>query len=116
MVAAVEHHQRVVGETFLLEHLEHRADGVVEAPDIGVVAGQFPADVRQVLEEARHSGDFLGLDPAAGRFALGEVVGAFHADERAVRIVAVDVVEKRPVLLAGHLAGSLRVASASFDG
>lgn len=83
----------VVGKAFLLQHLKHRAQGVVEAPDIGVVTGQFPAQFRQVFEKARHFSDFLRLDPTTGRLASGEVVGAFDADERAVRVVAVDIVE-----------------------
>lgn len=111
MVAAVKYDQRVFGEAFFLEYIEHRPYGIVEPSDIGVIAREFPADVWQIFEEARHAGDLFRLDPAAGRFTSGEVASPVDADERAVGIVTVDVVEKRAALLTGHpeeLPGSRR--------
>jgi hypothetical protein len=106
VVAAVEHDERVVGEALFLEHGEHRADGVVEPADVGVVAGEFAADFGQVFEEAGNFGDFLRFDPTARRLTFGEIVGAFHADERAVRVVTIDIVEERFALVRGPCAGT----------
>jgi hypothetical protein len=44
-------------------------------------------------------GDFLRLDPTAGRLTSGEIVGAVDADERAMGVVAVDVVKERAALI-----------------
>jgi hypothetical protein len=49
VIAAVEDDQCVISEALFLEHGEHRANGVVEAADVGVVTGKLAADFRQVF-------------------------------------------------------------------
>ena len=100
MVASPKDDERAVGEVFLGQHGEHGAERVIEPAHIRVVAGEFAPDVGQVFEKAGHARDFLHRHAAAGLLAAREIVRAPHADERAVRVVAIHVVEKRAALLA----------------
>ena len=78
MIAGPENNERAIRKTFFVEHLEHRAERVVESPHIRVIAGEFAADVRQVFEKAGRDKNFLRLYPAARRLAARDPVLSYR--------------------------------------